>query len=171
MLINKKSNEILLYICVIFLIVLTFTKIQNTNFNNDVNFKFETQDRCIHDVVSYKNLYPEEFIQIVNKPISVFPNVSNFFCLGTINNLVVEEKRIIVETSSSKRFEVLTNTLIFTLIYLNINNIKKSRLIFLISINSILLSLIYDYYFFTWNGLLWLLLKVIIIYYIAMMVQ
>ena len=166
MLINKKSNEILLYICVIFLIVLTFTKIQNTNFNNDVNFKFETQDRCKHDVVSYKNLYPEEFIQIVNKPISVFPNVSNFFCLGTINNLVVEEKRIIVETSSSKRFEVLTNTLIFTLIYLNINNIKKSRLIFLISINSILLSLIYDYYFFTWNGLLWLLLKVIIIYYI-----
>ena len=72
------------------MIVLTFTKIQNTNFvtMSILNLKHKIDD----DVVSYKNLYPEEFIQIVNKPISVFPNVSNFFCLGTINNLVVEEK-------------------------------------------------------------------------------
>lgn len=157
----KYSSNILL----IFLLLISILKVQNTEYISEDLNGAEKVTPCTIDLLSYENSINKNMeVEVINKPISIFPKIENFYCIGTINYINSTYEHVSIETSSSKRFEVALSSLVYFLLFLNKKNINTKNFLIFLFINTFLLSFLFDYYFFTYIGLGWFVLKFFLFY-------
>lgn len=157
----KKS----IYFISIFLIVLSVLKFQNTQYNMENYTDQKNFESCTYDLLKFKKSLPSVTqVEVVNKPVSIIPELKNIYCLGTLNSFEIKNNRISIETSSSKRLEVAINFIVYfsLFFYRKINN--NRNFLILITFNSFLINFLFDYNLFTLEGVFWLFLKVALFY-------